>query len=37
MKYLKGGIFNGPEIRQLVKDTDFIKVITVPEREAGKS
>ena len=33
LKKLIGGIFNYPQIRQLIKDTDFIKVMT----EAWKS
>ncbi|GBP28869.1 hypothetical protein EVAR_24545_1 [Eumeta japonica] len=37
MEKLKGGIFDGPQIRQLMKDTDFIKVMTVPESDAWKS
>ncbi|GBP74960.1 hypothetical protein EVAR_60887_1 [Eumeta japonica] len=37
MEKLKGGIFDGPQIRQLMKDTDFIKVMTVSESDAWKS
>lgn len=37
MEKLKGGIFDGPQIRQLIKDADFIKVMTVPESEAWES
>ncbi|GBP44778.1 Alpha-globin transcription factor CP2 [Eumeta japonica] len=37
MEKLKGGIFDGSQIRQLMKDTDFIKVMTVPESDACKS
>lgn len=37
MEKLKSGIFNGPQIRQLMKDTDFIKVMTVSENKAWKS
>ncbi|GBP21209.1 hypothetical protein EVAR_84332_1 [Eumeta japonica] len=37
MEKLKGGIFDGPQIRQLMKDTDFIKVMTVPESDAWES
>lgn len=34
---LKGGIFDQTQIRQLMKDKNFIKVMTVPECEAWKS
>ncbi|CAH1107779.1 unnamed protein product [Psylliodes chrysocephalus] len=37
MEKLEGGIFDGLQIRQFIKDTDFIKVMTVPESKAWKS
>ncbi|GBP37671.1 hypothetical protein EVAR_23719_1 [Eumeta japonica] len=37
MEKLESGIFDGPQIRQLMKVTDFIKVMTVPESDAWKS
>lgn len=27
---MKGGIFNGPQIGQFMKDANFVKVMTVP-------
>lgn len=37
MEKLKSGIFDGPQIRQLMKDTNFVKVMTVPESMAWES
>lgn len=36
MEKLKAGIFDGPQIRTLMKDTNFIEVMTDSEREAWR-
>lgn len=36
MEKVKGGIFEGPQTRQLNEDTDFIKIRIVPESEVWK-
>lgn len=33
MEKLKSGLFVGPQIRQFMRDTDFIKFMSVPESE----
>ena len=34
---LKAGIFNGPQIRQLMKDSSFVASMTSKEARAGKA
>lgn len=34
---IKEGVLNGPQIRELLKDTEFEKIMTTVEREAWQS